>query len=177
MDTFHVWLEKKYETAPKIAGLSVFAPLAKSSKQVNQGTFGTKDVVKIQQNYTPKQIIKARKATGISEMKQELKTKETLNKQMSIKHPWGASVNKLAPKQLLQQFKDRKFYAGVVKRAQAAANEHTDEDEHKRKTIKSGEKYVSKKKGKHLGLPKGKWVGESPRYDRKNDQLDDQNSD
>ena len=79
MDTFHVWLEKKYETASKITGPSVFAPLSQSSKQVSQGTFGIKDVLKIKQNFTPKQIRRDRKATGISEMKQELKTKETLN--------------------------------------------------------------------------------------------------
>lgn len=173
MNTFHEWLDKK--TAPKITGPSIFAPLAQSSKQASQGTFRTKDVLKIKQNFTPKQIRRDRKATGISETKQELKTKETLNKQMSAKYSPRQRVNKLTPKQLLQQFKDREFYAGVVKRAQAA-NEHTDEDEHKRKTIKAGKKHKAKRKGKHLGLPKGKWVGESPRYDRKNDQLDDQNS-
>jgi len=39
--------------------------------------------------------------------------------------------------------------------------------EHKRKTIKAGEKYEAKKKGKHIGRPKGATVGGNPRYSGK----------
>jgi hypothetical protein len=53
-----------------------------------------------------------------------------------------------------------------VERAQAA-DKDTDEDEHKRKTIKAGEQFASRKKGKHRGRPKGATVGGNPRYSGK----------
>jgi hypothetical protein len=86
---------------------------------------------------------------------------------MSAKfHP----VNKrLAPTQLVQQFLNRKYYAGVVKRAQATkdTDTDTDEDEHKRKILQAGEQFASRKKGKHRGRPKGATVGGNPRYSGK----------
>lgn len=88
-----------------------------------------------------------------------------LTKQMSVKLPFSKR-KKLTPSQLVQQFKDREFYAKAVERAQAA-DKDTDEDEHKRKMIKDGEQFASRKKGKHRGRPKGATVGGNPRYSGK----------
>ena len=91
----------------------------------------------------------------------------TLDKQMNVKLPFSKR-KKLTPSQLVQQFKDREFYAKAVERAQAADKDtDTDEAEHKIKMIKSGEQFASRKKGKHRGRPKGATVGGNPRYSGK----------
>ena len=115
MDNFHVWLEKKYETASKIAGPSIFAPLAQSSKQVSQGTFGTKDVLKIKQNFTPKQIRRDRKATGVIE---HIENKTCL-----------AETARWQYKGKVTQFFDQQMASAIAKRDSKKAYEsNTDQD-------------------------------------------------